>query len=103
MLIFGFFTSLLGTKVHYFERIQYYFVLSLIFVVPYIYSKLSIDYKKLAMPFCLIMGLLFYVYSLNKNGANPLPYKTIFQQYKYSYNMEVRHEKNKIQYYSTNI
>lgn len=78
MLIFGFMSALLGTKIHYFERIQNYFLLSLIYVIPYIYTKVKKDLKKIIYIFCILMGLLFYIYSLNQNGANPLPYRTIF-------------------------
>lgn len=78
--VIGFFVALLGTKLFFLSRIQFYFCLSIIFLIPNIISNIKGDMKKLLYAFCLVMGIVFYIYSLNGNGGKPLPYQTIYNK-----------------------
>ena len=81
MLVFGFGFALLGTKVHYYERLQFYFVFALIYILPKVYSSINNKgLKKMFIISCIFLGVLFYIYSLFKNGSNPLPYTTVFNK-----------------------
>lgn len=77
-VVVGFMTSLLGCKLMFFERIQFYFVVAIIFLIPQIIAKVHPNTRKVIYAFCLIMGTVFYIYSLNNNGGDPLPFQTIF-------------------------
>jgi len=81
-VVLGFSTALLGTKLMYFERIQFYFLISLIFLIPIIVDNTKKNTKKLLYIFCIFMGGLFYVYSLIQNGGDPLPYQTFLTNLK---------------------
>lgn len=76
--VFGFLTSLIGTKNVMFQRLQMYFVYSLIFVIPLIMEKIPQKIRPIVYILCILMGTLFYIYSLGKNGGEVLPYTTIF-------------------------
>lgn len=77
-VVFGFACALLGTINITFQRLQLYFIYSIIFIIPLIIEKTNKQYGKLFYFMCIILGTLLYIYSLYKNGGNPLPYITIF-------------------------
>lgn len=77
-VIFGFVTSLLGTRNIIFERIQYYFTFGIIFLIPLILERTNKKITYMLYTFCIVAGTIFYIYILSKNGGEPLPYKTIF-------------------------
>ena len=78
--VIGFFIALLGTKLFFLSRIQFYFCLSIIFLIPNIISNIKVDIRRALYAFCLVMGIIFYMYSLKGNGGKPLPYQTIYNK-----------------------
>lgn len=77
-IIFGFATALIGTKNNMFQRIQLFFVYSMIFVIPLILEKYNSKNKTLIYFICIFMGTLLFIYSLWRNGGEVLPYVTLF-------------------------
>lgn len=77
-VIIGFMTALIGTRNTMFQRIQLYFVYSLIFVIPYILENYKSKHKTILYLSCIVLGMIFFIYSLGKNGGEVLPYITIF-------------------------
>lgn len=79
--VIGFIVSIFGTRVHLFQRLQYYFCPAIIFIIPKIVENMKKENnRKIALIFCTIMGMVFYIYSLKQNGGEPLPYQTIFSE-----------------------
>ena len=78
ILCLGFFVSIIGQRMLIFNRLQYYFVAILVIVIPKIIMMMNEKDKKISYFICFLLGSLFYIYSLNKNGGEPIPYQTIF-------------------------
>lgn len=80
ILSIAFSFSLIGTKIVIFERLQFYFLPVMILLIPRIYERLNFTVrdKKIIYSLILVFGYVFFIYSLIKNGGEPLPYQTIF-------------------------
>ena len=78
MVIWGFGISLVGTRIMIFERVQFYSIVYLIYALPAILEQMSKRNRQIVSVCMVILGLAFYIYSLNKNGGEPLPYKFVF-------------------------
>ena len=79
ILSVGFVFSLIGQKLMTFNRLQFFFVNILIIVIPQIIYLLKKKERNLFYLVCICIGTIFLIYSLIKNGGQPLPYQTIFQ------------------------
>lgn len=82
ILSIAFSFSLLGTKLVIFERLQFYFLPVMILLIPRIFERLNFKNrdKKIIYSLILVFGYAFFIYSLIKNGGEPLPYQTIFSR-----------------------
>ena len=78
ILAVGFVFSLIGQKLMTFSRLQFFFVIVLIIIIPQLAWLLKKQERTLFYLACILIGSIFLVYSLNKNGGDPLPYQTIF-------------------------
>lgn len=77
ILVIGFFFSILGQKIMIFNRLQFYFVIILTIVIPKMINNLNKKEKAILYYLCLLMGSLFYIYTLINNGGHPIPYRMI--------------------------
>lgn len=77
LIIFAFGFSLIGTNIDIIERISQYFLSSLIIVLPIIYDCIKIPFNKKFVATCIIiLGVAFFVNTMNNNGGEILPYQT---------------------------
>lgn len=78
MVILGFSVSLIGTKIAVIQRVQFYFIVYLIFAITYVIDNLGKTNRKIVVFLIILMGTVFYIYTLIGNGGEPLPYKFVF-------------------------
>lgn len=70
--------SLIGQKIMVFSRLQMYFLCVLIIVLPQIISSIKKQNRIIVYSIIIVLGTVFFIYSLIRNGGEPLPYQTIF-------------------------
>ena len=80
LLIFSFMFTLIGTDIDIIERMQYYFIPTIIITIPLLQKYLKINNNKRIYLFgTYLVGILFFVNSLLNNGGGILPYISIFK------------------------
>lgn len=78
ILALGYCFSTMGQKLMSFDRIQLFFVPIIIILIPQLTYCMKKRDKQFFYPVCIIMGIVFLIYSLSQNGGNPLPYRSVF-------------------------
>ena len=76
-LVVGFIVSMIGQKIMIFSRLQFFFINTLIIILPQIVYSMKPKNRIIFYSMFVILGIMFYLYSLMKNGGHPLPYRTI--------------------------
>lgn len=77
ILIIGLAISILGQSLLIFARLHFYFLPILIIIIPNIIKCMGKETKIISYMFVMIFGLLFFLYQLEHNGGEPLPYNNI--------------------------
>lgn len=80
ILCLGFFFSIIGQKLMVFNRLQYYFVCILIILIPELIKTFNQKERTFIYILCIILGTIFYLYTLKINGGHPLPYQSILDR-----------------------